>query len=217
MIALLVVVCYNIHIATKYLGFFVQINSVKGDFGVLLILLAALETEQERHKVEELYEGHMYTCLHIAMMVCKNQPMAEDAVHNAFIEVIKNKEKYFELSHMDFRSKIAIIVKNKSIDLMRKEKKIADTSINELSYELDSNEIPIDLQVIHKIQYENLVKQISLLNDDSKSVFEMKYILNMTNAEIAEELGITKKNVEMKIYRAKLKLRKIIEMELEIS
>ena len=61
-----------------------------------------------------------------------NQDMAEDAVHNAFISIIKEKEKYFNPDSRDFRFSAVDIVRNKCIDLLRKEKVYADISIDEL-------------------------------------------------------------------------------------
>lgn len=56
-----------------------------------------LDTEQERKKVKELYEEHKYALLHDAIKIIKNQDMAEDAVHNAFISIIEKKEKIFKI------------------------------------------------------------------------------------------------------------------------
>ena len=48
-----------------------------------------LETEQERHKMTEIYEEHKHALLLYALKVTGyNQAMAEDAVHNAFISII---------------------------------------------------------------------------------------------------------------------------------
>ena len=64
----------------------------------------------------------------------QNQAMAADAVHNAFISIIKDKEKYFYLDIKDFHFSAVIIVKNKCIDLLKKKKMYAGVSMDELVF-----------------------------------------------------------------------------------
>lgn len=39
-----------------------------------------------------IYEEHKYALLNYAMTIIRNQGMAEDAVHNAFISIIQKKK-----------------------------------------------------------------------------------------------------------------------------
>ena len=96
---------------------------------MLLIYLAALETEQERHKLAELYEANKAVLLRYALTVTNSREMAEDAVHNAFLSVIKHKETLLALSNEDFRIRAIVIVKNKCVDLLRKENVYADSAL----------------------------------------------------------------------------------------
>ncbi len=84
---------------------------------MLAFYISMLETEQERDKMTEIYEEHRHALLKYALKITRhNQAMAEDAVHNAFISIIKDKEKYFHLDSRDFRFSSVIIVKNKCIE-----------------------------------------------------------------------------------------------------
>jgi len=51
--------------------------------------LALLETEKERQIFADIYERYKYDCLHVAMSICGDNILAEDAVHNAFMEIIE--------------------------------------------------------------------------------------------------------------------------------
>lgn len=100
---------------------------------MLAFYISMLETEQDRDKMAEIYEEHRYALLKYALKITShNQEMAEDAVHNAFISIINEKEKYFHLDSRDFRCLAVIIVKNKCIDLLRKEKRYVDIAMDEL-------------------------------------------------------------------------------------
>jgi RNA polymerase sigma-70 factor (ECF subfamily) len=174
-----------------------------------------LETEQERKKMADIYEEHKHALLIYALKVTGyNQAMAEDAVHNAFISIIKEKEKYFCLDSRDFRFSAVIIVRNKCIDLLRKEKPYANIPINELEIYLESNEKPIDEQVIISSEYAAIRRHMANIDEISRQVLIMKYALGMSYKEIGEKLNMTPKHVDTRILRAKEKVRKLAEKEL---
>ena len=190
---------------------------MKGGRILLTIYLSMLDTEQERQKMTDLYEEHKYALLHYAMKIMKNQGMAEDAVHNAFISVIEKKEKYLELSCRDFRRSAVIIVRNKCIDILRKQKPFANISMEELEIFLELDEKSVEEQVLLSSDYELIRKYINSIDEISKQVILMKYILNMSYKEIGEKLGTTPKHVDTRIMRAKAKVRKLIEKDVKYN
>ena len=110
---------------------------------MLALYISMLETGHERNKMTELYEEHRYALLMYALKVTNNnQAMAEDAVHNAFLSIIKEKENIY-IWTADFRALSVIIVRNKCIDLLRKEKPYADITMDELEIYLESKENPL--------------------------------------------------------------------------
>lgn len=114
---------------------------------LLTLYLSMLDNEQERKKMTDLYKEHKYVLLRYAIKITYNQSMAEDAVHNAFISIIEKKEKYLKLDCMYFRRSAVIIVRNKCIDILRKQKPFANKSIEELEIFLESDEVPVDEQI----------------------------------------------------------------------
>lgn len=181
---------------------------------MLAIYISMLETEQERHKMTEIYEEHKYALLLYALKVTGyNQAMAEDAVHNAFISIIKEKDKYFSLDSRDFRFSAVIIVRNKCIDLLRKEKKYANIPIDELEIFIESNDKPVDEQAVISSEYAAIRKHMEKIDEISRQVLIMKYVLGMSYKEIGEKLNMTPKHVDTRIQRAKEKIRKLINIE----
>ena len=59
----------------------------------MLIYLQMLNTPEERAKFETLYYAHRRTMLHIAMQILKDYQLAEDAVQEAFLRLVKNFSK----------------------------------------------------------------------------------------------------------------------------
>lgn len=71
----------------------VSVHKHLGGTRMLILYLSMLETTHEKSKMAELYSLHKYASLHVALSITHDQRMAEDAVHDAFIQVIKNKDK----------------------------------------------------------------------------------------------------------------------------
>ena len=57
---------------------------------MLIFLLAVLESEEDRRKFTVIYEQHHTRLENVAMSILKNQTDAEDAVQNAFMQIIRH-------------------------------------------------------------------------------------------------------------------------------
>ncbi len=170
------------------------------------------ENEQDKKKLEELYEEFRFDCIHVALRITNNQMMAEDAVHDAFLAVIKHKHEMFALNYGEFRKRIIIIVKNKCIDIIRKNRYLSSVSIDDMEYELKSDDLSVEMQVIRQNDFQHMLKCISELDEISRLVLQMKYLQGLSYKEIGEALGMTSKHVDTRIMRAKQKVRKLMEI-----
>ena len=181
---------------------------------MLVFICSMLETEQERKKIAEFYEDYKSILMRHAMKITgNNQTMAEDAIHNAFKSIMENKKKYISKDEKDLFYSTLAIIKNKCIDLLRKEKPYSDTPIEEMEFFLESGDMPVEDQAEIDIAYAVILKYIKQLNEINKRVLVLKYFKYKTYKEIAKELNMTPKNVETRIARAKEKVRKLIRKE----
>lgn len=175
---------------------------------MLPILLMALETEHERKTFTKIYEQYNNQFFTTAYRITQNYEMAEDAVHNTFEKIIKNKEKVFALSSEAFRRIYITAVKNVAIDLMRREKKLYSTkTLDDLEAELDSGGLSPDLQAVQNADYEAMKRHVRGLDEELKSILIMKYALGRSYKEIGDALGLTSKNVDNKLISAKKKVK----------
>lgn len=182
---------------------------------MLSFYIAMLETEQEKKRMSEVYEEHKHALLLYALKVTgNNQIMAEDAVHNAFVSIIKEKDKYLHLDSKNFRFVSVIIVRNKCIDLLRKEKRYADIPIEELEIYLESDEKSVEEQVVISSEYELVRRHMASIDEISRQVLVMKYSLGMSYKEIGESLNIASESIGIRISRAKEKVRKLVEKDI---
>ncbi len=163
--------------------------------------------------MSEIYEQHRHFLLAYALKIVQNQATAEDAVHNTFISIIEHKEKYFALGSMDFRRSAVIVVRNKCIDLLRKQKPYVDTPIEDLEIYLESDDMSVEQETLTILEYDLMRKHLNSIDEISRQVLLLKYIEGLSYKEIGEQLGMTPKHVDTRLMRAKEKVRKFIEKE----
>ena len=176
---------------------------------MLAIYLAMLDNEEEQAKITDIYINHRAAMLRKAISIVKNKEMAEDAVHNAILVVIKHKGKFLTLTGRDLRVQLIIITKNKCIDLLRQGSSFVDTQIDDMGDILITNDKAIEDQIILNDEYNTIKRCLMMIDETSRLVLEMKYVMGMTYKEIGKDLGMTTKHVETKIMRAKEKVRKL--------
>ena len=87
---------------------------------MLAILLAALESEADKQKFTDIYEQYHPQMEQTALRILKNQHDAEDAVQNAFMQIIRHFEKTDEIPCEKMPFWIVCIVKNEAVTILRK-------------------------------------------------------------------------------------------------
>ena len=86
---------------------------------MLAVLLAALESDTDRQKFIEIYEKYHVQMERTAMRILKEQSDVEDAVQNAFMQMIRHFEKIFEIPCEELPFWIISIVKNEARGILR--------------------------------------------------------------------------------------------------
>ena len=90
---------------------------------MLAVLLAALESDTDRQKFIEIYEKYHVQMERTAMRILKEQSDVEDAVQNAFMQMIRHFEKIFEIPCEELPFWIISIVKNEARAILRKNRR----------------------------------------------------------------------------------------------
>ena len=91
---------------------------------MLAVLLAALESDEDKQKFTEIYKLYHAQMEQTAIRILKDQHDAEDAVQNAFMQIIRHFEKIYEIPCEKLPFWIICIVKNEATTILRKNKRI---------------------------------------------------------------------------------------------
>mgnify|MGYP004551522657 FL=1 len=170
---------------------------------MLSYLLAALESEEDKRRFTELYEENHVRAEQTALRILKDPHDAEDAVQNAFVQVIHHFDKISEIPCKKLEFWIISIVKNEALMILRRNQK-------ELPQEDWDN---FSADVNDPIGYNELVQLFSRLPPTYRAVLEMRMINDYSGKEIAVHLGISESAVNTRISRGRILLRELAVKE----
>lgn len=170
---------------------------------MLVYYLQMMDTPEEKIRFEQIYLNYRGLMYHVADGVLHNRQDAEDAVHNAFLRIIKHFKRFQTTPVEDLAPQVAVIARNEAISLLRKRK--GDAPLEDWDGLAASSESASD--------YHALVDSFTRLPQTYRAAMEMKLLLGCSDGEIAAKLGLSKTAVSTRISRGRQLLRDIVERE----
>lgn len=169
----------------------------------MLLYLSLLE-EEHHSTFEELYFNYRKLMFFVAQKILRDQFLAEDAVHEAFLRITKMIPEIDDFHCHKTRGLFVTIVENIAIDMYRKRKREYTASYEEVSFYLGRDELRM------RTEERELLDIILNLPPTYSSVLRLKYIQGYENQEIAMILGIKEDNVRQRLKRARDMLQGIL-------
>lgn len=176
----------------------------------MLLFLALISDEEDKSKFEKLYIDKLGLLLNIANGITKNQADAEDAVYESFYKLAEYFDKYSSKSIDELTALLVTMVKHKSIDILRKNKRISEYDAETIILYNDRIDIMPEESLIQEESKEYVKEILHQLPESLYEVLDLKYYQELSNGEIAKLLGLKIKTVEMRVYRAKEKIKEIL-------
>jgi len=167
----------------------------------VLIYLQTLETPDEKAKFEALYRTYCGLMVAVAMKLLGNRADAEDAVHQAFLSILKNMDKISQVDCLKTKSYVVIITEHKALDLLRARKKALPR---------DFEEEPIGVTIPPPGEDE-LAAALAKLPARYREILLLHYHHGYSRKELAQMLELSYVAVQQLLWRAKDALRKQLE------
>lgn len=179
----------------------------------MLLFLIMLDSDEDRSKFVQLYHKYRYFLWYLARERLQDDHLAEDAVQETFLALTHHIDKVGCVESAVTRNFLATIVKNKATDLWRKRQGIMEEK--EASPKQEAEVFGEDVldQYLVKESYERILQAIQKLDEIYRVVFELKYLHELSDREIADLLGVTPKVVNVRIFRARKKLQNLLREE----
>ena len=170
---------------------------------MLVCYLQMLDTPEEKIRFEQIYLKYRSLMYRVADGILHNRQDAEDAVHNAFLGIIKQFKKLRNIPAQDLAPWVTVIARNEAISLRRKRK--GELPLEEWDGPAEAPEDVTD--------YHALVDSFTRLPQTYRTALEMKLLLGYSDGEIAARLDLSKTAVSTRINRGRQLLRDIVERE----
>lgn len=180
-------------------------------------MIMAIENEEERSFVENIYHTYKNQMMNICISILKNKEDAQDAVSDVFISILNDVEKFMEADHLE--GFLMVTTKNVACNHYKKKTRKNKNESSSTYYEEEESSVLLDIEdttinLDRALLDNEFISEIkTLLKDmpsDVSTIVVYKYLYRYRNTEIADMLGIDRAVVNMKLFRARKKLQKLL-------
>jgi RNA polymerase sigma-70 factor (ECF subfamily) len=171
--------------------------------------LATAETLDSSETITALVAEYSTTLYRVAYSVMRNAAEAEDAVQEAFLRVLKHREKITEIR--DLRVWLVRITWNVVLDKKRRSKtRPENEDIADFTRVLPASNRRADEVLISSQEHSRILRTIDQLPLKERQALLLSAVQELSNAEIAEVLGTTESSIRSRIFRARRELSELL-------
>ena len=166
----------------------------------MLIYLNLIDTEEQKSKFEQIYKCYRHTMFYAAKNILKDDSLSEDAVHDAFINIAKSIDNISEANSSRTKGYVIIIVRNISLNMLKKQKNIVDIDNFE---ENAADDLSLEDEVLSKLSFDYIVEEITNLPIIYKDVLYLSYVENLKTLEISGLINVANETVKKRLQRGR--------------
>jgi RNA polymerase sigma-70 factor (ECF subfamily) len=171
----------------------------------------AIEDEQTRNKVEEIYRLYRRLLYFIAYDVLKDHHEAEDVVQSAIIKICDHLQRIEDIHCNRTKGFLVILVRNLAINVYNQKKK-SDMNMDRLDNMIsDDDDMNPEQYIIKVDNAEWVAGKLAQINPEYADALVLRYTYQFSIDEIALLLNLTENNVRVKLYRARKALQEIMK------
>lgn len=159
----------------------------------------------DKETLKLLYEKYRQEIYLYLFSFCHDRELAEDLVQETFLKAILSLPE----KHGNMRAWIYMVARNLYFNHAKREKRYC--RLEEASHSAGSERELLERLILDE-QKRFLYQALDNLKDPYKEVVLMQYFGGLSQKEIAAVLHITPENVRILSYRAKRKIRELMEV-----
>jgi RNA polymerase sigma factor (sigma-70 family) len=167
----------------------------------------------DREAFDELYRRYSALAYGLALRLTGQSLLAQEVAHDAFLALWRAPEAY-DPARGAFRTFFLSLVHHRAVDTIRREQRLRDRNERAANLEPatgeDVAEAVTEEAFLH-VRRKEVREALADLPPDQRRVLEMAYFGGMTQAEIAQDLGIPLGTVKTRTFVAMRKLRAALE------
>ena len=132
----------------------------------------------------------------------------EECVSDVFVEFWEHPER-FDSNKGSLKTYLCAMMKNKAVGIYRKNARATLISLDEYR-EQQCEQAEAEWPLAEQMDYSALYTSISVLLEPTKEILIRRYFYEQKPAEIADIMGLDKKEIENRLYRGKQSLQKTL-------
>ena len=176
----------------------------------MLLIISNMEVPEERDFIGMIYEKYKRNMFGYAYRMLEEVELAEDAVNNAVLGLIRNVKTLMRLDENKVLPYIITCTRNASYDILRKRSRNMEVLMEEMEFSGKTNrEWDVDLTTEDFIFVHEAIRK---LPERYQRLLLLRYFHDHDYKTIAREMGISMSNVSVSLCRAREALKKEILM-----
>lgn len=174
---------------------------------LISIILTYVEEESDKEFITRIFNEYVRLMMKTAGRYFCDESAKEDVVQDSLIKMIRHIDKLRKLDSCSLASYIVIIVRHTAVDhisKLQKENSIIDTiSDNNCLLSVPDESIPLDEHIYRLDRIGKLTSVWPRLSESERVLLEGKYLLNFSDAELAQIIGCKTDSIRMMLTRAR--------------
>lgn len=181
----------------------------------MFIIMTLCDNEDSRQFFIDLYREYKPLMFRIALSYARNPSTAEDLVHDALVKLIEKEDAITKFRRCTLTSYIVYTIRNLSKNNLRRQSLEqqyfidADISSSEFLV-VDDAPLPEEVMLMSERRSE-FIEVWDTLPDDTKILLEGKYIVGLSDEELAIEFNCSPNSIRMKLTRARRQVIKLVK------
>lgn len=174
------------------------------------MLFMLIETDEERRSFARLYEEIYRQLIYVARRILTEPARAEDAVHEVFLKWAKDYSRYKHKTKTDMLKLGITMTKHICFNVLSADKRHGEVPLENEEIIGDTRADLLD-SVIASDELSRLMDAIRMLPEEDQTMLAFRFDQGLSYREISRLTGLKEKNVEMKLYRIRKKLKEVLQ------
>ena len=157
----------------------------------------------------ELLSAHATQAYRLALHIVRNPADAEDATQTALVRAFTNLRRFDE--QRPFAPWLLRIVGREALKVLRAER--TRLAFWQHHAQRAESQETVESAVMVRVEHQELWRALNRLKDDDRFVLTLSFFMGLSEADVAEALGIKRGTVKSRKHNALVRLRALVERE----
>lgn len=180
----------------------------------MLSLMFAMLDGEDRSFMEELYDRHFRLMFATAWKYLSDKAAVDDVVGDSCLALMGKLDTLREMDQSDLRVYIVTTVRHMAINCIRKQSSsrthMAGTLDEADEFDAAAHSLSLEDRIVLTDELRHVLEALERLPEKEKQVLQMKYDEQMSDAEIAQIVGLSPNSISQYVRRAREHIKTMV-------